>query len=105
MTYLFAAYGIFWALTFAFVFRIATKQRQLEKELEDLNSRPRTVPDSQHSSRRPLPPSGTKLINCGLAYSPSLLARTRPERAPGPAVVRGWPACRAASCAALQSRV
>jgi CcmD family protein len=36
VTYLFAAYGMFWAVTFAFIFRIAMKQRQLERELEGL---------------------------------------------------------------------
>jgi len=33
MTYLFAAYGICWALTFVFLFSMATRQKRLEREL------------------------------------------------------------------------
>jgi CcmD family protein len=36
MTYLFAAYAVFWALTFAFVFRIHARQAQLSRQLTAL---------------------------------------------------------------------
>ena len=36
MGYLFAAYGVFWALTFIFVFTIASRQKRLQKEVEAL---------------------------------------------------------------------
>ena len=36
MGYLFAAYSVFWALTFIFVLSIASKQKKLEKEIEAL---------------------------------------------------------------------
>jgi len=36
MGYLFAAYAVFWALTFIFVFSIACRQKRLEKEIEAL---------------------------------------------------------------------
>ena len=36
MSYLFAAYAVFWTLTFAFVFSISSRQRRLEKEIESL---------------------------------------------------------------------
>jgi CcmD family protein len=36
MGYLFAAYAVFWALTFLFVFSIASRQKRLEKEIEAL---------------------------------------------------------------------
>lgn len=36
MGYLFAAYAVFWALTFSFVFSIASRQKRLEKEIEAL---------------------------------------------------------------------
>jgi CcmD family protein len=36
MGYLFAAYAVFWALTFIFVFSIASRQKRLEKEIEAL---------------------------------------------------------------------
>ena len=36
MGYLFAAYSVFWALTFIFVFSIASRQKKLEKEIETL---------------------------------------------------------------------
>ena len=36
MTYLFAAYAVFWALTFAFVFRIHARQAQLTRQLAAL---------------------------------------------------------------------
>jgi CcmD family protein len=36
MTYLFAAYGICWALTFVFLFSMATRQRTLERDLKAL---------------------------------------------------------------------
>ncbi len=36
MSYLFAAYAMFWALSFAFIFRIASRQKQLEKDVEGL---------------------------------------------------------------------
>jgi CcmD family protein len=38
MTYLFAAYAVFWALTFIFVFTIASRQKRLENEIEALRS-------------------------------------------------------------------
>jgi len=36
MVYLFAAYAVFWAITFIFVFSIASRQKRLEKEIEAL---------------------------------------------------------------------
>ncbi len=36
MWYLFAAYAVFWALTFAYVFTVASRQRRLEREIEAL---------------------------------------------------------------------
>jgi len=36
MGYLLAAYAVFWALTFMFVFRIASRQKRLEKEIKGL---------------------------------------------------------------------
>jgi CcmD family protein len=36
MGYLFAAYAVFWALTFIFVLSIASRQKRLEKEIEAL---------------------------------------------------------------------
>jgi CcmD family protein len=36
LVYLFAAYAVFWALTFAFVFNIARRQRSLQREIESL---------------------------------------------------------------------
>ena len=37
MYYLFAAYAIFWGLTFAYVFTIASRQKRLEREIETLS--------------------------------------------------------------------
>jgi len=34
MTYLFAAYAVFWGLTFAYVFTIASRQKRLENEIK-----------------------------------------------------------------------
>jgi len=36
MSYLFAAYAVFWALTFAYVFSIASRQKRLENEIKAL---------------------------------------------------------------------
>jgi len=36
LVYLFAAYAVFWALTFAFVLRIARRQKGLQREIESL---------------------------------------------------------------------
>jgi CcmD family protein len=36
LVYLFAAYAVFWALTFAFVFNIARRQKGLQREMESL---------------------------------------------------------------------
>jgi len=36
LVYLFAAYAVFWALTFAFVFRIGRRQKGLQREIESL---------------------------------------------------------------------
>jgi CcmD family protein len=36
MTYLFAAYAVFWALTFAFLLRIHARQSQLARQLAAL---------------------------------------------------------------------
>jgi len=36
LVYLFAAYAVFWALTFAFVSRIARRQKDLQREVETL---------------------------------------------------------------------
>jgi CcmD family protein len=37
MWYLFAAYAVFWALTFAYVFTIASRQKKLEQEIDTLS--------------------------------------------------------------------
>ena len=34
--YLFAAYAVFWALTFVFVFNLARRQKSLQREIESL---------------------------------------------------------------------
>ncbi len=39
MSYLFAAYAVFWGLTFALVFSIWIRQRRLERELKALQER------------------------------------------------------------------
>lgn len=36
MWYLFASYAVFWALTFAYVFTVASRQKRLEREIEVL---------------------------------------------------------------------
>ncbi len=36
LAYLFAAYAVFWALTFAFVFNMARRQKSLQGEIESL---------------------------------------------------------------------
>jgi len=36
LVYIFAAYAVFWALTFAFVFNIARRQKGLQREIESL---------------------------------------------------------------------
>ena len=36
LVYLFAAYAVFWALTFAFVLNIARRQKGLQREIESL---------------------------------------------------------------------
>ena len=36
LVYLFAAYAVFWVLTFAFVFSIARRQKGLRREIESL---------------------------------------------------------------------
>jgi CcmD family protein len=38
MGYLFAAYAVFWGLSFLFLLRMSSKQRQLEQQLRDLKS-------------------------------------------------------------------
>ncbi len=52
MEYLFAAYAIFWGLTFVYVFSLIHRQRNLAREMEDLkrameNSKNSSTPDSQ----------------------------------------------------------
>lgn len=37
MGYLFAAYAVFWALTFVYVFTVASRQKRLEREVEALS--------------------------------------------------------------------
>ncbi len=37
MWYLFAAYAVFWALTFVYVFTIASRQKRLEQEIDALS--------------------------------------------------------------------
>ena len=37
MYYLFAAYAVFWGLTFAYVFTIASRQKRLQREIETLS--------------------------------------------------------------------
>ncbi len=39
MSYLVAAYAVFWVLTFALVFSIWARQRHLERELKELQKR------------------------------------------------------------------
>ena len=36
LVYLFAAYAVFWVLTFVFVFNIARRQKSLQREVESL---------------------------------------------------------------------
>lgn len=36
LLYLFAAYAVFWVLTFVFVFNLARRQKGLQKEIESL---------------------------------------------------------------------
>ena len=36
MGYLFAAYAVFWGLTFIYVFSVANRQRRLAREIEAL---------------------------------------------------------------------
>ena len=36
LVYLFAAYAVFWVLTFVFVFNIARRQKGLQREIESL---------------------------------------------------------------------
>jgi len=36
MVYLFAAYAVFWGLTFVYVFTIASRQKRLQEELGTL---------------------------------------------------------------------
>ena len=36
LVYLFAAYAVFWVLTFVFVFNLARRQKSLQKEVESL---------------------------------------------------------------------
>lgn len=36
LVYLFAAYAVFWVLTFAYVFVIASRQKRLQNEVENL---------------------------------------------------------------------
>jgi len=38
MVYLFAAYAVFWVLTFVYVFTIASRQKRLENQIEALRS-------------------------------------------------------------------
>ena len=36
LVYLFAAYAVFWALTFVFVFNLARRQKGLQRKIESL---------------------------------------------------------------------
>jgi len=36
LVYLFAAYAVFWVLTFLFVFNLARRQKSLQREIESL---------------------------------------------------------------------
>ena len=36
MVYIFAAYAVFWVLTFVFVFNLARRQKGLQREIESL---------------------------------------------------------------------
>lgn len=38
MTYLAAAYAVFWGVTFLYVFSIAARQRRLQREIDDLKA-------------------------------------------------------------------
>jgi CcmD family protein len=49
MSYLFAAYAVFWALTFAYVFRTASRQKQLERELQALRRELERQEQSSHA--------------------------------------------------------
>ncbi|MFC2095002.1 CcmD family protein [Candidatus Bipolaricaulota bacterium] len=37
MTYLAAAYAVFWGVTFLYVFSIASRQKRLQREIDVLN--------------------------------------------------------------------
>jgi len=36
LVYIFAAYAVFWALTFVFVFNLARRQKSLQSEIQSL---------------------------------------------------------------------
>jgi len=37
LVYIFAAYAVFWVLTFVFVFNLARRQKSLQREVESLS--------------------------------------------------------------------
>ena len=37
MVYIFAAYAVFWVLTFVFVFNLARRQKSLQREVKSLS--------------------------------------------------------------------
>lgn len=51
MVYLFAVYFVFWAITFGYVFRLGSRQKRLQRELELLRerNRERSAPPAQES--------------------------------------------------------
>ncbi|MBM4464659.1 MAG: CcmD family protein [Chloroflexi bacterium] len=54
LVYLFAAYAVFWAVTFAFVFHIAQRQKSLQREIESLKRALETMRVSRlgHTSKQ-----------------------------------------------------
>ena len=36
LVYIFAAYAVFWVLTFVFIFNLARRQKSLQREIESL---------------------------------------------------------------------
>jgi CcmD family protein len=46
LVYIFAAYAVFWVLTFVFVFSIARRQKGLQREIESLRRALETRQDS-----------------------------------------------------------
>jgi CcmD family protein len=45
MTYLAAAYAVFWGVTFLYIFSIASRQRRLQREIDTLKA---TIPEHEN---------------------------------------------------------